>query len=110
MTGSTNVPQLFDHVALRARLRRAERLGPVTFLLDSVRDDLVERLSVVLRSFSQAIDLGTPLAGLQTVLRQRSSNVAWIDLFAPAGERLRLAPQSIDLAASALALQFANDL
>src|SRR5438105_3355876 len=98
-----SAPELFDHATLRRRLARAARLGPVTFLLDAVRGDLAERLGAVLRSFSHAVDVGTPQGGLESVLRQKSPHVDWIDLFAD-GERLQLAPESIDLAVSALAL------
>ena len=103
-------PRLFDHAALRARLARAERLGAETFLLDAVCSDLVERLGAVLRDFTHAVDVGTPLAGLRDVLAKRGSRVDRVDLFVSDDENLRLAPQSIDLAVSALALQFANDL
>lgn len=104
------VPLLFDHAALRTRLARAARLGPATFLLDLVCADLSERLGVVLRSFSTAVDLGTPGDRLRPLLQDRVADLARKDLFANDGERLGLQPQSIDLAVSALALQFANDL
>jgi SAM-dependent methyltransferase len=48
--------------------------------------------------------------GLRGALTDRATRFDWIDLFAPDGEHLQLAPQSIDLVVSALALQFANDL
>jgi len=103
-------PKLFDHAALRARVARAERLGPESFLLDGVRNDLAERLGAVLRSFSRAVDVGTALAGSGNVLVGRAEEVQRVDLFASDREDLGLMPQSIDLAVSALALQFANDL
>lgn len=110
MMNVANAPKLFDHAALRARLVRAERLGAETFLLDAVCNDLNERLGAVLRSFGGAIDVGTPLAGLRDPLAARAATVEHIDLFASDREDLGLAPQSIDLVVSALALQFANDL
>src|SRR5579872_3352727 len=110
MMNVANAPKLFDHAALRARLVRAERLGAETFLLDAVCNDLNERLGAVLRSFGGAIDVGTPLAGLRDPLATRAAKIEHIDLFASDREDLGLAPQSIDLAVSALALQFANDL
>ena len=110
MTSHANAPELFDHAALRGRLARAERLGAEPFLLDAVSGDLAERLGAVLRDFNHAIDLGTPLAGLRDVLAKRAGRVDLVDLFASDDEDLQLAPQSIDLAVSALALQFANDL
>jgi len=110
MTSQASAPKLFDHAALRARLARAARLGAATFLLDAVRDDLAERLGAVLRSFGGAVDIGTPLAGLRDLLAARAAKVEHVDLLASDHEDLALAPQSIDLAVSALALQFANDL
>ncbi len=110
MTNPPGAPKLFDHVALRARLARAGQLGAETFLLDAVCDDLAERLGAVLRTFGGAVDVGTPLAGLHDPLAKRAAKVEHIDLFASDREDLALAPQSIDLAVSALALQFANDL
>jgi SAM-dependent methyltransferase len=110
VTSHANAPELFDHAALRGRLARAERLGAEPFLLDAVSGDLAERLGAVLRDFNHAIDLGTPLAGLRDVLAKRAGRVDLVDLFASDDEDLQLAPQSIDLAVSALALQFANDL
>ena len=110
MTHPTPTPKLFDHAALRARLSRAERLGAEGFLLDAVSNDLAERLGSVLRSFSHAIDIATPLAGLHDALAARIARVDRADFATSETEDLQLAPQSIDLAVSALALQFANDL
>ena len=49
MTNPSGAPKLFDHAALHARIARAERSGAETFLLEAVSNDLVERLSAVLR-------------------------------------------------------------
>ena len=38
---------IFDRALLRHRRRRAAALGPATFLLDRVADDLAERLAAV---------------------------------------------------------------
>jgi SAM-dependent methyltransferase len=110
MTNPPGAPTLFDHAALRARLARAERSGAETFLLETVSRDLAERLGAVLRPFGRAADLGTLLGGLGDTLAGRAGAVDRVDLFASDDEDLRLAPQSIELAVSALALQFANDL
>jgi len=107
---SPDVPHLFDHAALRLRRARAERIGAARFLLDSVCGDLAERLGAVVRTFSAAVDIGTPADGLREQLNERVADLHWIDLFASDGENLKLAAQSIDLVVSALALQFANDL
>ena len=53
-------PLIFDRALLRQRRRRAAALGPATFLLDRVADDLADRLAAVLRRFALAADLGTP--------------------------------------------------
>ena len=110
MMNAATAPKLFDHAALRARLARADRLGAETFLLDAVCDDLRERLGAVLRSFDAAVDIATPFNALRDPLTGRAANIKRVDLFASDREDLGLVPQSIDLAVSALALQFANDL
>ena len=53
---------------LRARQRRARALGPETFLIDRVADELGERLAAVLRQFERAVDLGTPTDAVRRVL------------------------------------------
>jgi len=44
------------------------RLGPETFLLDQVADELANRLRLVLRRFGVAVDLGTPTDAVRTAL------------------------------------------
>src|SRR5215467_3448092 len=61
-------PLIFDRLLLRARRQRGLRLGPETFLLDKVADDLAHRLSLVLRRFERAVDLGTPTAAVRTAV------------------------------------------
>jgi SAM-dependent methyltransferase len=102
-------PILFDRGLLRARQKRAERLGPATFLLDRVAEDMAERLHAVLREFADGADIGTPGDQVRNALAQRVQ-LAHIDLPDLESEPLPLAPESIDLAVSALALQFVNDL
>src|ERR1700737_671242 len=53
-------PLVFDRRLLRARRRRAATLGPSTFLMERVAQDLSDRLAIVLRRFERAVDLGTP--------------------------------------------------
>jgi SAM-dependent methyltransferase len=110
MANPSAAPKLFDQAALRARLARAKRLGAETFLLDAVCNDLDERLGAVLRTFSGAVDIGTPFGGFRDLLANRTAGVLHVDPFESDREDLGLAQQSIDLAVSALALQFANDL
>ncbi len=126
----TSAPLVFDRALLRRRRRRAEALGPATFLLDRVADDLAERIGVVLRRFDVAVDLGTPgdavrmalsrLGSIGTVVRaaavpelaatrsensQRAKNLVAAD-----EEALPFGDGALDLVVSALALQFVNDL
>ena len=104
------VPVLFDHAALRARMSRAARQQPATFLLDMACEDLSERLGAVLRTFSHAVDVATPGDQLRPLIAGRAERFDRCELFTLQSENLGLVPQSIDLAVSALALQFANDL
>ena len=89
------------------RQERARKLGPATFLLDRVADDMVERLGAVTRTFERAADVGTPLDAVRRALAGRVAGFA----DSPADEEaLPFAPGSLDLVVSALALQFVNDL
>jgi SAM-dependent methyltransferase len=106
MAQSPTTPVLFDRALLQRRLARAQRLGPVTFLFDRVAEDFVDRLQAVTRQFSDVADIWTP-GGLP--LPDRFASVARVTLEADS-ERLPLEPQSLDLAVSALAFQFVNDL
>jgi SAM-dependent methyltransferase len=115
-------PQIFDRSLLRIRQQRARSLGPETFLLHRVADDLAERLSAVLRRFEIAVDLGTPTDLVRRALAA-SGKVTWIIAaeFSAGSDRsflrvaadeeaLPFADGSLDLVTSALALQFVNDL
>jgi SAM-dependent methyltransferase len=103
-------PILFDRPLLRVRQDRARRGGAVTFLLDRVAEDLVERLQAVLREFNSAADIGTPGDQLRNALARRLRQLARIDLPDIETEPLALQPEQLDLAVSALAFQFVNDL
>jgi SAM-dependent methyltransferase len=116
-------PTIFDRKLLRMRQQRARALGPATFLIDRVADELGERLSVVLRKFDRAVDLGTPTDAVRrvlatsekigTIVAAEPSAVRREDAFAPVvadEEALPFADGSLDLVVSALALQFVNDL
>jgi SAM-dependent methyltransferase len=122
----TEGSMIFDRALIRRRQRRAQALGPATFLLDHVAADLAERLQAVLRRFDVAVDLGTPGRALRTALvglRSIGSIVAASAIpdravRADQMERLVVADEealpfldaSLDLVVSALALQFVNDL
>jgi SAM-dependent methyltransferase len=114
---------IFDRALIRARRRRAGRLGAATFLLDRVAGDLAERLAVVLRRFALALDLGTPgeavgraLAGLGSIDKIVTANAMRPRNGIPAlfvvtdEEALPFRDAAFDLVVSALALQFVNDL
>jgi SAM-dependent methyltransferase len=104
-----NPPVLFDRGLLAARQRRARALGPVTFLLDRVDEDMAERLQAVMRDFRSVADLWTPGGGLAAV-RARLASAVHVMPEQAGEERLPFAAESLDLVVSALALQFVNDL
>lgn len=111
-------PPLFDTGLARRRLARAHRAGYADFLLRRVVDDLDDRLGAVLRTFTEAVDLGSPSALAAERLRA-SGRVGRVTRLAPRAEAgavladleaLPLAPARFDLAVSLLALQHVNDL
>jgi SAM-dependent methyltransferase len=121
-------PMIFDRALIRRRQRRAEALGPATFLLDRVAEDLAERLQAVLRQFDLVVDLGTPGDAIRAALARLHSvgTIVATSAIPDLGntirtnqlERLVVADEealpfrdaSLDLVVSALALQFVNDL
>ena len=118
-------PVIFDRKLLRDRQSRAARLGPATFLLERVADDLAARLSAVLRKFELAVDLGTPSDAVCHALAERIDTVVAVNPMAAqsAGpglanvlsvaadeEALPFREASLDLVVTALTLQFVNDL
>jgi len=116
------VQALFDRALLAQRRRRAAALGPVTFLIDRVAEDMAERLSAVRRTFEVAVDLGTPTDAVRRAIRPAVAAgriVAAIpepvaDCAGPVvvadEEHLPFRDASLDLVVSGLALQFVNDL
>ena len=116
-------PTIFDRYLLRARRARARKLGPATFLVDRVADDLAERLAAVLRSFDVGIDLGTPTDAVRravaaggkvgTLIAVEPDVASQGKAFLRVGadeEALPFADASLDLVVSALSLQLVNDL
>jgi SAM-dependent methyltransferase len=116
-------PEVFDRTLLKARRARALAAGAADFLLRQVADDLLDRLATVQRRFEVAADIGTPSPYLAEALARggQAGRVvrlapapeppgAGFDLVAGDEEVLPFAPASLDLAVSALALQFVNDL
>ena len=105
----TTPPLLFDRSLLLARQARAQRQGPAAFLLDRIAEDMAERLGAVTRDFADAADLWTPGQGLRLPEVRITSLIRIAPAESPE-ERVPIAPQSLDLVLSALALQFVNDL
>ena len=105
-------PTIFDRKLLRMRQQRARVLGAETFLIDRVADELGERLSVVLRLFERAVDLGTPTDAVRRVLAAsgKATVIVGAENIAADEEALPFADGSLDLVVSALSLQFVNDL
>jgi SAM-dependent methyltransferase len=112
---------IFDRALQRRRLARALAAGPADFLLARATDEIVERLSAVTRRFSTIADIGTPLPLLAERLAAaypaaRLTRLAPLAQTAGLGgvagdaELLPFAPNTFDLAVSALALQDVNDL
>jgi SAM-dependent methyltransferase len=62
------LPLVFDRRRQRAYRRRAATLGPSTFLIERVAEDLSDRLATVLRRFECALDLGTPTDAVRRAL------------------------------------------
>jgi SAM-dependent methyltransferase len=114
-------PRLFDHALLAIRRRRAlaHATTGADFLLATVADDVIERLSSVNRRFSLGVDIGTPLPLLaeRVLASGQVDAVVRIDRLAETRpdiasdlEQLPLAPARLDLAVSALALHWVDDL
>lgn len=119
--GPAQGPLIVDRVLLRVRAQRARRLGPSTFLLDRVAQDMAERLASVLRSFPLGLDLGTQTDALRRVLAE-SGKVGTVVAANPLmdghrglavaadEEALPFGEGSLDLVVSAMTLHFVNDL
>ena len=118
-----NGTPLFDTALARRRLARAGRIGYPDFLLRRLAEDLDDRLGAVLRRFDTVLDLATPNAAAMRVLAARYPQARCVRLLAlpETGdarvlhvvgdpEALPLAPASVDLAVSLLALHGMNDL
>ena len=116
-------PIIFDRQLLRARRQRAQRRGASDFLVERVADEMAERLSVVLRQFDLAVDLGTAGGAVRRALAASGKVGAVVtanSLATPAPastlavvadeEAMPFRDGALDLVVSALSLQFANDL
>lgn len=113
-----NTPLVFDRSLVRRRLARALSQGYADFLLIRAVEDLEERLSAVLRTFSRALDVGTPTPIAAEALR-RSGRAETVIRLSPVPEpgsilgdeeHLPFSGEQFDLAVSLLALHGINDL
>ena len=109
MAPPATAPVLFDRVLLSARQARARKQSEVIFLLDRVAEDMADRLAAVKRDFADAAEIWTPGEALRAPLADRFKSLVQIKLDS-GSEHLSLEPESLDLAVSALAFQFVNDL
>jgi SAM-dependent methyltransferase len=109
MASNPAPPALFDRALLKQRQERARKSGPATFLLDRVAEDFGDRLQAVTRNFADIADVATSGEWLRGPVADRFKSVRRVDL-ASDGENLALQAESLDLAVSALAFQFVNDL
>ena len=107
-TSTRTAPLLFDRALLIRRQRRAQAAGPVDFLFDRVIEDMDERLTAVNRQFAAVADIWTPGKGVRAP--PQAGSLTRVTLVDSLDETLPLPPESIDLALSALAFQFVNDL
>lgn len=117
--------RIFDRDLWRRRVTRAHATGqPALFLLDRAIEDLLDRLSLIKRSFPVAVDLGAYAGHLARALARQpgigrviaceaspallaacpSPKVAADEEWLPFGG------ESLDIVVSALALQNVNDL
>ncbi len=114
MTNPANPAPLFDHALLQSRYRRLLKTGKtIDFLQCEAANEIADRLCMVKRSFDEAVDLFSQTGQLAKALRNTSrlETLSPLDqLQTKTSENLPLAPQSLDLIVSALALQWANDL
>lgn len=121
----TNPPEIFDRALLRTRRNKAAaNITSVDYLLKFANEDILDRLSVIVRDFPVALNLGChhgelshQLMALSSIEEVYSQDHSYEMLSKAPGirincdeELLPFAPESLDLVVSSLSLQFANDL
>jgi SAM-dependent methyltransferase len=116
-------PIIFDRQLLRARRKRAERMGASDFLIERVAEDMADRVAAVLRRFECAVDLGSSGEAVRRALAASGK----VDVIVAANplaavtratslavaadeETLPFRDGALDLVVSGLSLQFVNDL
>lgn len=115
-----DVPRLIDRAAFANARRRARRAGGgPDFLAARVAEDMADRLAATLRPFPVALDLASPGMAVAHALRARPGGERVVRMAFEANDggdlvgdpqAFPIAATSLDLAASALALHFADDL
>ena len=119
-------PRIVDKSLLRRRLARAyeHRRPGADFLLAAATADLLERLAAIERRFPVAVALFGQTGALAAGLRrsgkvdavvalervEEAARLAGVPAAIADEEALPLAPESVDLVASPLALHWTNDL
>jgi SAM-dependent methyltransferase len=125
LSSAPSPDRIFDRALLRQRRRRAAaEVDVYDFLLARIADDLADRLAIVRRSFPLTANIGAHhgllsrrilgIAGVASIIDLDSTpelleQCTGMRVLADE-EALPFADASLDLAVSALALQFANDL
>ena len=115
-----SAPKLFDRALAAQRLDRALARGPADFLLVRAAEDLADRLALIKRDFTDALDLATPgthaaralsAANVTRIAPSRASLGAgrFVGLVADP-ERPPIADATFDLVVSLLALHQIDDL
>lgn len=108
-----NAPhRLFDRNLLEIRARRALKTGAERFLLDRAIEELTGRLGAVTRRFERALDIGTPVHAALRAALVAAGQIGSIDRadVDPETEIVAAPAKDYDLAVSALAMQWFNDL
>jgi SAM-dependent methyltransferase len=123
------LPSVFDRALLAKRRERvAARFGQASFLKDRAIEDICDRLSVVTRNFERALECGAWGNQFSDAIAQRPELIGKIEFLAQTNlslsmlgagngarfvvddETLPLAPESLDLLVSTLALHWINDV
>ena len=125
MSGQPSVPRIFDRSLLaRHRVRAMQTDSIPDFLLERATDDLIDRLSVIKRTFPKVLNLGAApgtlsralrlVDGVELIVGTDLSSIG-IDNHCDLGivadeEALPFCDESFDLVISGLSLQYVNDL
>ena len=100
-------PRIFDRRTLALRRARASRIDADLFLMQEAAQGLVERLTSVQRTFSDALLLESADASLP-ILRPYASN--WTQEPLQADDSFLAEPEQFDLVVSVLSMHTVNDL